>query len=105
MIDAPRLLDAVNGRVAALDPDITQSLLQDVRCPSCGYGARSRRIPTRCPMCGGTTWNAVGQFDHLHELPTAPLALGGDRPALRLKAGDLASEITGVVLPVDAGLR
>ena len=31
-----------------------------MRCAVCGYGARSRTEPDRCPMCGGTAWALEG---------------------------------------------
>jgi hypothetical protein len=27
------------------------------RCTGCGYGARSRMAPERCPMCGSGAWD------------------------------------------------
>jgi hypothetical protein len=31
-----------------------------LRCAGCGYGARKRTEPERCPMCGGKTWEVEG---------------------------------------------
>lgn len=31
-----------------------------LRCASCGYGARTRTEPERCPMCGGKAWTVEG---------------------------------------------
>jgi hypothetical protein len=31
-----------------------------LRCESCGYGARTRAEPERCPMCGGNAWAVEG---------------------------------------------
>ncbi len=32
----------------------------ELRCAGCGYGARRRTEPERCPMCGGTAWTREG---------------------------------------------
>jgi len=29
-------------------------------CSSCGYGVAVQATLPRCPMCGGTTWEAAG---------------------------------------------
>lgn len=29
----------------------------DVRCSACGYGAVVKSMPSRCPMCTGSTWD------------------------------------------------
>jgi rubredoxin len=34
--------------------------LQGFRCTSCGYGARAAAAPSRCPMCGGESWEPEG---------------------------------------------
>ena len=34
--------------------------LLGMRCAGCGYGARSRTEPERCPMCGGKAWAREG---------------------------------------------
>ena len=31
--------------------------LSRLRCAGCGYGASSRDVPDRCPMCGVSDWN------------------------------------------------
>jgi hypothetical protein len=31
----------------------------ELRCPRCGYGAVCRRLPERCPICGGSDWSQV----------------------------------------------
>jgi len=31
-----------------------------LRCAGCGYGARKRTEPERCPMCGGKAWAVEG---------------------------------------------
>jgi hypothetical protein len=30
--------------------------LSSFLCSGCGYGARAKIAPERCPMCGGSTW-------------------------------------------------
>jgi hypothetical protein len=30
--------------------------LRDFLCAQCGYGARAKIAPERCPMCHGSTW-------------------------------------------------
>jgi rubrerythrin len=44
------------GSAGDADPDHRRTF----QCAECGYGARGRTAPTRCPMCGGTSW---GLFD------------------------------------------
>ena len=36
-------------------------------CAGCGYGARRRTEPERCPMCGGNAW-ALGGWQPFAEL-------------------------------------
>ena len=36
---------------------MTTGLLQ-LRCARCRYGASCRTMPDRCPMCGGSMWEA-----------------------------------------------
>ena len=36
------------------------SPLLRLRCDGCGYGVSVRGTPERCPMCGGSAWNAEG---------------------------------------------
>jgi len=38
-------------------------------CSSCGYGVAIQATLPRCPMCGGTTWEAAGWSP----LPREPL--------------------------------
>lgn len=33
----------------------------EIRCGACGYGGIVSRLPDRCPMCGGATWDAEGE--------------------------------------------
>jgi rubrerythrin len=33
--------------------------LSEFRCHGCGYGARARMAPDRCPMCSSTVWDYV----------------------------------------------
>jgi hypothetical protein len=37
-------------------PTRTGLPLRRFRCDDCGYGASRRTEPTRCPMCGCTSW-------------------------------------------------
>jgi hypothetical protein len=37
-------------------PTRTGLPLRRFRCDDCGYGASRRTQPSRCPMCGCTTW-------------------------------------------------
>jgi hypothetical protein len=32
----------------------------EVRCAGCAYGGVVESLPDRCPMCGGSGWDAVG---------------------------------------------
>ncbi len=54
--------DEVEGHVA-------RPPLWDFRCGECGYRARSRAAPERCPMCGGTVWEFDSSTDLLRESP------------------------------------
>jgi hypothetical protein len=42
--------------------------LQSFVCVECGYGARARKAPDRCPMCGAHEWEAEAwrPFSALH---------------------------------------
>jgi hypothetical protein len=45
----------------AFSKDVSAPLpLLALRCTGCGYGARKRTEPERCPMCGGKTWAVEG---------------------------------------------
>jgi hypothetical protein len=50
--------------------------LQDFRCAACGYGARRRIAPERCPMCAGSVWEmarSLSAVDLSEFDATAPL--------------------------------
>ena len=49
------------------------SPLLSFRCADCGYGARRRSSPHRCPLCGCTQWEEEGwtPFSTLLDLTTA----------------------------------
>jgi hypothetical protein len=51
-------VDAPDARNGAPQP-IAEGPLQDFRCAGCGYGARRRAAPERCPMCAGTLWEVA----------------------------------------------
>jgi len=36
-------------------------------CSSCGYGVAIQATLPRCPMCGGTTWEAAGGRPAQHQ--------------------------------------
>jgi hypothetical protein len=44
---------ATNAADLALAPT---EMLSQFRCAGCGYGARCRIVPQRCPMCNSTAW-------------------------------------------------
>jgi hypothetical protein len=54
-------------------------------CAGCGYGARRRTEPERCPMCGGNAW-ALGGWQPFAEL--APSAETETRYAMLIKNAD-----------------
>jgi hypothetical protein len=31
----------------------------EIRCVGCGYGGVVVRLPDRCPMCGGSSWQRI----------------------------------------------
>ena len=51
-------LYAPGPRSGASQP-IAARPLQDFRCAACGYGARRRAAPERCPMCAGSGWEVA----------------------------------------------
>jgi rubredoxin len=53
--------------------------LSEYRCPSCGYGARARLAPERCPMCSSTVWDCVLR----ERLPPAEETLDAVSPLTR----------------------
>jgi hypothetical protein len=46
--------------VRGADREHAAAPLLSFRCAECGYGARRRSAPHRCPMCGGTEWEEEG---------------------------------------------
>ncbi len=78
--------------------------LHSFRCSECGYGARARSEPDRCPMCGARSWETEPwrPFSALHR-DLASLrrrALSGDartaterRPVVEPKAGEGRREL------------
>jgi predicted Zn-ribbon and HTH transcriptional regulator len=50
--------------------------LLELRCSTCGYGARCAVPPDRCPMCSGSTWDSLGRTALREWDAMAPLASG-----------------------------
>jgi rubrerythrin len=51
---------------AAASSDVTRAASEpffEFRCSDCGYGARCRMAPERCPMCGHGAWEYVHRLD------------------------------------------
>jgi hypothetical protein len=61
---------------------MTTGLLQ-LRCARCRYGASCRTMPDRCPMCGGSMWEAEEPRDVAEFLADLDRPLGRE-PAERL---------------------
>jgi hypothetical protein len=69
---------------------VSAASLSDYRCVDCGYGARRRGAPDRCPMCGGAAWSLVGG-GALQDM-TGQLVASARRAAL-LAGGDADSPL------------
>jgi hypothetical protein len=84
---------------------VSAAALSEYRCVDCGYGARRRAAPDRCPMCGGGAWSAVGRgvFEDMTaqlvaSARRAALLTGGDADAPLVRELDEVSVFPGVPL-------
>jgi lipopolysaccharide biosynthesis regulator YciM len=62
-VDSSRMIETGSWMVVRTDEGIGQvhEVLSEYRCPECGYGARARIAPERCPMCSSTVWDYVAR--------------------------------------------
>ncbi len=58
MLDEARKLDSHEGDYVEFQATGTPAA-GAYRCSSCGYGVAVSAVLPRCPMCGGTTWEAA----------------------------------------------
>ena len=59
MLDEARKLDPRDGDYVEFET--SGATAKGVyRCSACGYGVAVQASLPRCPMCGGTTWEAAG---------------------------------------------
>lgn len=59
MLDEARKLDPRDGDYVEFQVTGTQAS-GAYHCSTCGYGVAVSATLPRCPMCGGTTWEAAG---------------------------------------------
>ena len=59
MLDEARKLDPRDGDYVEFSPTGAPAR-GAYHCSSCGYGVTVTTTLPRCPMCGGTTWEAAG---------------------------------------------
>jgi hypothetical protein len=58
-----------------LNPSVDSLPRMQLDCSRCGYGVSVRIAPERCPMCGGSAWEASGKRVRVREdVPARPAA-------------------------------
>lgn len=58
-----------------LNPSVDSLPRMQLDCSRCGYGVSVRIAPERCPMCGGSAWDASGKRVRVREdVPARPAA-------------------------------
>ena len=75
----PHAASTIQAQEAAI-PAVAAPGLGEFRCAGCGYGARCKIAPERCPMCSGSVWNyvaAASDWDERELDSIAPLSRGG----------------------------